>query len=41
MKPKIKIISIDKKEIKLNDDKLIHTIMTQNGIHIVNDEFSM
>lgn len=41
MKPKIKIINIDEEELKLEDEKLIHTVVKQNGIDAVNDEFSM
>lgn len=41
MKPKIKMINFDEEEIKLDNDKLIYTIIKQNGIDTVNDEFSM
>lgn len=41
IKPKIKVINIDEEELKLDDDKLIHTVVKQNGINALNDGFSV
>lgn len=41
IKPKIKVINIDEEELKLEDDKLIHMVVKQNGINALNDGFSV